>query len=130
VIAARAHRRLAEQTIAGLRRDLGLPILLLPRLPTVDIGPAGISIQGTMVNINMGGAPGNGTGAQAAAPSSPNPPDAVKDPLEAATAEPGSSNTAPPKPNPPTPTKFSPSAIAMHEAAAAGAPMVEMSDTP
>jgi hypothetical protein len=42
-IAARAHRRLAEQTIAGLRRDLGLPMLLLPRLPTVDIGPAGIA---------------------------------------------------------------------------------------
>jgi anion-transporting ArsA/GET3 family ATPase len=42
-IAARAHRRLAEQTIAGLRRDLGLPLLLLPRLPTVDIGPGGIA---------------------------------------------------------------------------------------
>jgi len=42
-IAARAHRRLAEQTIANLRRDLGLPTLLLPRLPTVDIGPAGIA---------------------------------------------------------------------------------------
>ena len=41
--AARAHRRLAEQTIAGLRRDLGLPILTLPRLPTVDVGPAGLA---------------------------------------------------------------------------------------
>ena len=41
--AARAHRRLADQTIAGLRRDLGLPILPLPRLPTVDVGPAGIA---------------------------------------------------------------------------------------
>jgi anion-transporting ArsA/GET3 family ATPase len=41
--AARAHRRLAEQTIADLRRDLGLPVLLLPRLPTVDVGPAGIA---------------------------------------------------------------------------------------
>ncbi|HTB60615.1 MAG TPA: anion-transporting ATPase, partial [Polyangia bacterium] len=42
-IAAGAHRRLAEQTIAGLRRDLGLPILTLPRLPTVDVGPAGLA---------------------------------------------------------------------------------------
>jgi Mrp family chromosome partitioning ATPase len=42
-VAARAHRRLAEQTIARLQRDLGLPMLLLPRLPTVDIGPAGIA---------------------------------------------------------------------------------------
>jgi anion-transporting ArsA/GET3 family ATPase len=40
---ARAHRRLAEQTIASLRRDLGLPVLPLPRLPTVDVGPAGIA---------------------------------------------------------------------------------------
>ena len=42
-IAARAHRRLAEKTIAGLRRDLGLPMLTLPRLPTIDVGPAGIA---------------------------------------------------------------------------------------
>jgi len=42
-IAARAHRRLAEQTIAGLRRDLGLPMLLLPRLATVDMGPSEIA---------------------------------------------------------------------------------------
>ncbi len=48
-IAARAHRRLAEQTIAGLRRDLGLPILSLPRLPTVDVGPAGIATLATML---------------------------------------------------------------------------------
>jgi anion-transporting ArsA/GET3 family ATPase len=41
--AARAHRRLAEQTIADLRRDLGLPVLPLPRLPTVDVGPEGIA---------------------------------------------------------------------------------------
>ncbi|HLK90334.1 MAG TPA: ArsA-related P-loop ATPase [Polyangia bacterium] len=40
---ARAHRRLAETAIAGLRRDPGLPILALPRLPTVDVGPAGIA---------------------------------------------------------------------------------------
>jgi len=42
-IAARTHRRIAEQTIAGLQRDLGLPILSLPRLPTVDVGPAGVA---------------------------------------------------------------------------------------
>jgi Mrp family chromosome partitioning ATPase len=41
--AARAHRRLAEQTIANLTRDLRLPVLPLPRLPTVDVGPAGIT---------------------------------------------------------------------------------------
>ena len=40
---ARAHRRLADETIAGLRRDLGLPVLPLPRLPTVDVGPEGLA---------------------------------------------------------------------------------------
>jgi hypothetical protein len=40
---ARAHRRHAEETIARLRRDLGLPVLPLPRLPTVDIDAAGIA---------------------------------------------------------------------------------------
>lgn len=40
---ARAHRRLADETIAGLRRDLGLPVLALPRLPTVDVGPEGLA---------------------------------------------------------------------------------------
>ncbi len=43
VSAARAHRRLAEQTIADLRRDLGLPVISLPRLPTIDVGPEGIA---------------------------------------------------------------------------------------
>jgi Mrp family chromosome partitioning ATPase len=40
---ARAHRRIADQTIDSLRRDLGLPLLALPRLPTVDVGPSGIA---------------------------------------------------------------------------------------
>jgi hypothetical protein len=40
---ARAHRRLADQTIAALARDLGLPVLPLPRLPTIDVGPPGIA---------------------------------------------------------------------------------------
>jgi len=40
---ARAHRRLAAETIAALTRDLGLPVLPLPRLPTVDVGPSGLA---------------------------------------------------------------------------------------
>jgi type VI secretion system secreted protein VgrG len=43
----------------------------------VDIGPAGVTIQGTMVLINSGGAAGSGPGA------SPQSPDAPKDPDEA-----------------------------------------------
>ena len=34
----------------------------------IDIGPAGISIQGTMVNINSGGSPASGSGASPASP--------------------------------------------------------------
>jgi hypothetical protein len=47
VTAARAHRRLAEQTIADLRRDLGLPVISLPRLPTIDVGPEGVATLAT-----------------------------------------------------------------------------------
>jgi type VI secretion system secreted protein VgrG len=91
----------------------------------IDIGPAGISIQGMpMLNLNTGGAAGAGSGAQAASPSSPNAPDAVADPAEADDAEAGSSDVAKTAPTPPTPTHFSPSAIAMQEAASSGTAFV------
>ena len=50
----------------------------------VDIGPAGVAIQGTMVLINSGGAPGS------AAPAVTVPPQAPEPPAEAAKADPGS----------------------------------------
>jgi Mrp family chromosome partitioning ATPase len=40
---ARAQRRLADTVLAKLRRDPGLPIVALPRLPTVDLGPPAIA---------------------------------------------------------------------------------------
>jgi type VI secretion system secreted protein VgrG len=46
----------------------------------VDIGPAGVSIQGAMVNINSGGSAGSGSGSSPASP---------QEPSEADTAEPG-----------------------------------------
>ena len=36
----RAHREAAERVLAGLKRDLGLPMITLPRIPTAEIGPA------------------------------------------------------------------------------------------
>jgi type VI secretion system secreted protein VgrG len=48
----------------------------------IDISPAGVSIQGTMVLINSGGAAGSGPGAS---PQAPQAPDA---PTDAAKAEP------------------------------------------
>jgi anion-transporting ArsA/GET3 family ATPase len=38
-----AHRRLAEVVLARLRHDPGLPIVALPQLPTVDLGPTSIA---------------------------------------------------------------------------------------
>jgi type VI secretion system secreted protein VgrG len=101
--------------------EAGMQLSLKAGANFIDIGPAGISIQGAMVNINMGGAAAAGSGAQAASPDSP---DAPADPAQAATAEPGSSDTARTAPTPPTPTHFSPSARAMQEAASTAAPFV------
>jgi type VI secretion system secreted protein VgrG len=45
----------------------------------VDIGPTGVSIQGTMVLINSGGAAGSGPGASPQSPESPKAPDKADD---------------------------------------------------
>ena len=36
----RAHREAAVRVVAALKRDLGLPMITLPRIPTAEIGPA------------------------------------------------------------------------------------------
>jgi hypothetical protein len=36
---ARAHRRTAEDMLARLKANPGLPMVLLPRVPTADLGP-------------------------------------------------------------------------------------------
>jgi len=110
--------------------EAGMQLSLKAGANFIDIGPAGISIQGTMVNINMGGAAGSGSGAQAASPSDPNNPDTVTDATEAAKADAGSSDTAKTAPSPPTPKQFSASAIALQEAAASASPMVESPTDP
>jgi len=104
--------------------EAGMQLSLKAGSNFIDIGPAGISIQGTMVNINMGGAAGSGSGAQAASPSDPNAPDALTAALEAAKVDPGSSDKAKTAPSPPALKTFSPSAIALQEAAASASPMV------
>jgi type VI secretion system secreted protein VgrG len=45
----------------------------------VDIGPTGVTIQGTMVLINSGGAPGSGPGASPDSPDDPTDPDTADD---------------------------------------------------
>ncbi len=49
----------------------------------IDIGPSGVSIQGTMVMINSGGAAGSGCGSSPTDPQSPGDPKDPKDPDEA-----------------------------------------------
>jgi type VI secretion system secreted protein VgrG len=110
--------------------EAGMQLSLKAGSNFIDIGPAGISIQGTMVNINMGGSAGSGSGAQAASPSDPDAPDAVTDATEAADADAGTSDTAKTAPTPPTPKTFSPSALSMQEAAASASPMVEPPSDP
>jgi type VI secretion system secreted protein VgrG len=106
--------------------EAGMQLSLKAGANFIDIGPSGVSISGTpLVNINSGGSAGSGSGAQAASPSDPNDPDAITDATEAADAQPGSSDTAKTAPTPPEAEKFSPSAIALQEAAASGSPMVE-----
>ncbi len=85
----------------------------------VDIGPAGVSIKGTMVNINSGGAAGSGGG------SSPNPPTAPKAAMEAAKADPGQKTDVPKAQKPPKPVTYSPPALVLQQAAKSGAPFCE-----
>lgn len=77
----------------------------------ININPAGVFIQGTMVFLNTGGAAGAGSG------SSPNAPVAPK---EADNADPGS------KPAPVVPGSFSPLAQAFQKAAQNGTPFTTL----
>jgi type VI secretion system secreted protein VgrG len=81
----------------------------------INLNPAGIFIQGTLVLINSGGAAGTGAGSS---------PEAPKDPKEADTAEPGTVSKPPPPP--PPLLAFSPAALSMKQAALTGAPFCDI----
>ncbi len=83
----------------------------------INISPAGVAIQGTMVLVNSGGAAGSGSGAS---------PDSPKAPTEADNAEPGQKAAMPPPKQPPRPSTFSPQATALVNAAATGVPFCEI----
>jgi len=85
------HAMEAVQTIhlkAGMSViiEAGMQLSLVGPGGFVDIGPAGVSIQGTMVLINSGGAAGSGPGANVSSPESL---DAPKDPKDPDTADDG-----------------------------------------
>jgi type VI secretion system secreted protein VgrG len=82
----------------------------------ININPGGVFISGTMVMINSGGSAGSGSGSS---------PEAPKKALEADRAKPGS-KSAPLRKAPPKPTKFSPAALVMLQAARTGQPFCDI----
>ncbi|MGH9405566.1 MAG: type VI secretion system Vgr family protein [Terriglobia bacterium] len=60
--------------------EAGMEVALKSPGGFVSVGPAGVTIQGTMVLINSGGAAGSGPGAQTQSPASPDAPTAPTDP--------------------------------------------------
>ncbi len=82
----------------------------------IDIGPAGVSIKGTMVMINSGGAAGSGGGSSPSAPAAPQAPDPAKEAKEADKDDPGK------KDPPPKARTYSPPALSLKQAAATGEP--------
>lgn len=87
-----AHAMEAGQTIhlkGGMTViiEAGMQLSLKGPGGFVDIGPAGVTIQGTMVLINSGGAAGSAPDAN------PKPPDAPTDPKDPDTADDGSKGT-------------------------------------
>jgi type VI secretion system secreted protein VgrG len=51
--------------------ESGLQLTLKAGSNFIDINPAGVFIQGVMVNINSGGAPGSGSGSSPTEPEAP-----------------------------------------------------------
>ena len=83
----------------------------------INLNPAGVFIQGTMVMINSGGAAGSGSGAS---------PDVPKDPKEADKADPGAKPEMPPPKKPVKPQTYSPGALVLKQAAASGTPFCDI----
>ncbi|HEV2418173.1 MAG TPA: type VI secretion system tip protein TssI/VgrG [Terriglobia bacterium] len=63
--------------------EAGMEVALKGPGGFVSVGPSGVTIQGTMVLINSGGAAGSGPGAQTQSPASPDSPADPTDPDEA-----------------------------------------------
>ena len=97
--------------------EAGMQISLKVGGNFINIGPAGVDIQGTLTKINSGGSAGSGSGASPAAP---------EDPKEADKAEPGAKDAAPPAPQPPKAKTYSPQAVALKQAAQSGAAFCDL----
>ena len=77
----------ASETVKTIHIKAGMTLILEAGMQLslkgpggfVDIGPSGVSIQGTMVLINSGGAAGSGPDANPQSPESPKDPDKADD---------------------------------------------------
>jgi type VI secretion system secreted protein VgrG len=83
----------------------------------VSITPAGVTISGTMVLINSGGAAGSGAGCN---------PEMPKDPKEATNADPGQNTALKPPAPPVAPVNYSQMAASMKSAANSGTPFCDI----
>ncbi len=97
--------------------EAGMSITLKAGGGFVVVGPAGVTISGTPVLINSGGAAGSGSGSS---------PQAPKPPTEADKAEPGERGEMPPPKVPERPPQYSPAAIVLQQAAVAGTPFCDI----
>jgi len=97
--------------------ESGVTLTVKVGLNFININAGGIFISGKIVNINSGGAAGQGAGSS---------PQAPKDPLEADTAEAGQKAELPPPKRPPKPTVFSAGALVIKQAAQDGLPFAEI----
>jgi type VI secretion system secreted protein VgrG len=83
----------------------------------VVVDSSGVSVMGTTVKINSGGAAGAGAGCSPQAPAEPEKPEV---------AGAGQADQAPAEPQPPAPTSYSPAATVLQQGAASGAPFCEV----
>ncbi len=96
--------------------EAGMSITLKAGGGFIVVGPAGVTISGTPVLINSGGAAGSGSGSS---------PEAPKPPKEAADDKPGTKDDSPPPAKPPKPKTYGPSATVLKLAAQSGTPFCE-----
>lgn len=108
--------------------EAGLQVTLKGAGGFVDVGPAGVTIQGNMVLINSGGAAGAGSGSSPSSPKSPDPPDKPEEPQEADTAVGGKASAlkVTREPPPKLPAVLSPTAAMLKKAAASGQPFCKL----
>ena len=74
--------------------EAGMQLSLIGPGGFIDIGPAGVTIQGTMVKINSGGAAGSGSGSSPVAPDPPEKPPETQDAKEAEPTKPSQAHNS------------------------------------